>query len=486
MNKKYKKNRHILLFYLPISKINPFRWKNFYKDLNEAISGTDQDFTKGSLRRAIFLLSIPMVLEMIMESIFAIVDIFFVSKLGAEAVATVGLTESLLTIVYALGIGFAMGATALVSRRIGEGDANAAATSGFQAILVGLILSMLISLTGIFFSKDLLELMGASETIIDRYSGYLSIMMGTNAVIMLLFINNAIFRSSGDAVTAMRVLWFANILNIVLDPCLIFGLGPFPELGIEGAAIATSIGRGLAVIVQFYLLFKGSSRIRLNRENFRIIPKVMGRLIRLASGNIGQYLIATASWIGMVRIISIFGSEVLAGYTIAIRIIIFALLPTIGISHAAATLVGQNLGAGEPDRAEKSVWSTGRINMIVLGLIGLVLVIMPGSFIRMFIQDPEVIIYGAACLRIISYGFLFYGFGMVLVNSFNGAGDTVTPVWINLICFWIIEIPLAYYLAIHTGFNEKGVYFSIVIAETLMTLMAFMIFRRGKWKLKQV
>lgn len=486
MNRNNKKARHIFLFYLPVKKINPFRWKNFYKDLNEAISGSEQDFTKGSLRRAIFLLSIPMVLEMVMESIFAIVDIFFVSKLGAEAVATVGLTESLLTIVYALGIGFAMGATALVSRRIGEGDAKSAATSGFQAILVGFALSTVIALAGAFFSKDLLRLMGASATIVEEYSGYLAIMMGTNAVIMLLFINNAIFRSSGDAVTAMRVLWFANILNIILDPCLIFGLGPFPELGIEGAAIATSIGRGLAVIYQFYLLIKGSSRIRLSRENLRIIPAVMGRLIRLASGNIGQYLIATASWIGMVRIISIFGSDVLAGYTIAIRIIIFALLPTVGISNAAATLVGQNLGAGKPGRAEKSVWGTGRINMVVLGFIGLVLIALPDTFIRMFIQDQEVIRYGAACLRIISYGFLFYGLGMVLVNSLNGAGDTLTPVWINLICFWIIEIPLAYYLAVHTGLNEKGVYFSIVIAETIMTLMAFVIFRKGKWKLKQV
>ncbi|MBU2651026.1 MAG: MATE family efflux transporter [Bacteroidetes bacterium] len=484
--KNNHKARHFLLFYLPVRKITTFRWKSFYRDLYEAISGSEQDFTQGSLRRAIFLLSIPMVLEMLMESIFAIVDIFFVSRLGADAVATVGLTESMLTIVYSLGVGFAMGATALVSRRIGEKDPEAAATSGFQAIIIGVVFSVPLAIAGIFYAGDLLELMGASPELIESYSGYLRIMLGSNVVIMLLFINNAIFRSAGDAVVAMRVLWFANILNIILDPLLIFGLGPFPELGIEGAAIATVIGRGLAVIYQFYLLFRGSTRIVLRKKNFRIIPNVMTRLIRLSSGNIGQYLIATASWIGMVRIISEFGSEVLAGYTIAIRIIIFALLPTLGISNAAATLVGQNLGAGKPDRAERSVWGTSKINVVILGMIGLMLVAIPEFFIGMFIGDPAVLKSGSACLRIIASGFLFYGFGMVLVNSFNGAGDTMTPLWINLFCFWVVEIPLAYFLAITSGIGENGVYYAILIAESLMTITAFVIFRRGRWKLKVV
>jgi len=484
--KNNHKARHFLLFYLPVKKITAFRWKNFYRDLYEAISGSEQDFTQGSLRRAIFLLSIPMVLEMLMESIFAIVDIFFVSRLGADAVATVGLTESLLTIVYSLGVGFAMGATALVSRRIGEKDPEAAATSGFQAILIGVVLSVPLAIAGIFYAGDLLELMGASPALTESYSGYLRIMLGSNVVIMLLFINNAIFRSAGDAVIAMRVLWFANILNIILDPLLIFGIGPFPALGIEGAAIATVIGRGLAVIYQFYLLFRGSARIVIRKSNFRVMPIVMARLVRLSSGNIGQYLIATASWIGMVRIISEFGSEVLAGYTIAIRIIVFALLPTLGISNAAATLVGQNLGAGKPDRAEKSVWGTGKINLVVLGMIGLMLVAIPDFFIGMFISDPAVLKSGSACLRIIASGFLFYGFGMVLVNSFNGAGDTMTPLWINLFCFWVVEIPLAYFLAITSGVGENGVYYAILIAESLMTITAFVIFRRGKWKLKVV
>ncbi len=484
MSKKH--TNHLILFYLPLKKVTSIRWKKYYNDLQEAITGTQQDFTKGSIRRAIFLLSIPMVLEMIMESVFAVVDIFFVSKLGAEAVATVGLTEALLTIIYAVGIGFAMGATALVSRRVGEKDYKAAATAGFQAILIGTLSSIPIMLAGIFFAKDLLLMMGASEDILENYSDYMAIMLGTNIVIMLLFINNAIFRSAGDAVIAMRVLWFANILNIILDPCLIFGLGPFPELGIKGAAIATSTGRGIAVLYQIYLLAKGSKRIRILYENIKVVPKVMWKLIVISSGGIGQYLIATASWVAMVRIISIFGSEVLAGYTIAIRIIIFALLPSVGVSNAAATLVGQNLGANEPDRAERSVYSTAKINTIVMGLIGAILFIFPGFFFRIFMQDPLVIENGAVCLRIIAAGFIFYGLGMVMVNSFNGAGDTRTPIWINFFCFWLLEIPLAYFLSVNTELEQNGVYIAILVAESAMTISAFLLFRKGKWKLKKV
>lgn len=484
MSKQHK--NHLILFYLPVKKVTSIRWKKYYSDLQEAITGSQQDFTTGSLRRAIFLLSIPMVLEMVMESIFAIVDIFFVSKLGAEAVATVGLTEACLTIVYAIGIGFAVGATALVSRRIGEKDPKAAATAAFQAILIGVFVSIPLMLVGIFFSKDLLSMMGASDEILENYTSYMTIVLGANLVIMLLFINNAIFRSAGDAVIAMKVLWFANILNIILDPCLIFGLGPFPELGIKGAAIATSTGRGLAVLFQIYLLVKGSKRIRILYENIKMVPKVMWRLVVVSSGSIGQYLIATASWVVMVRIISVFGSEVLAGYTIAIRVIVFALLPSVGVAHAAATLVGQNLGAKLPDRAEKAAYDTGKLNSILMGMLGVLLFIFPAFFIQVFIKDPLVIEYGAFSLRIIAIGFLFYGMGMVLVNSFNGAGDTRTPIWINLFCFWLLEIPLAYFLATYTALEQNGVYISIVVAETAMTIAAWVLFRRGRWKEKVV
>jgi putative MATE family efflux protein len=328
--------------------------------------------------------------------------------------------------------------------------------------------------------------MGASDAIVDSMSGYTSIMLGGNIVIMMLFIINAIFRSAGDAAVAMKVLWIGNIINIVLDPCLIFGLGPFPEMGVTGAALATTIGRGTAVLVQFYLLFYGNKRIRLSSKHFVIQLKVMVKLIKLSAGTIGQNLISTSSWIALVRIISIFGSEVVAGYTIAIRIIGFTLLPSWGISNAASTLVGQNLGAKKPERAEKAVWVTGVANMILLSVIGLILVLFPEIFIRVFIGNENVIKAGVPALRIISFGFVAYGLGMVLVNSFNGAGDTATPLKINVFAFWFIEIPLAWFLALKVGLNEEGVFYAIVIAESTMTLIAWIVFRRGKWKLKVV
>src|SRR5664280_1682957 len=340
------------------------RFKSFLRNVNEAVSGTEQDFTEGKLSRAILLLSIPAVLEMVMESIFVIVDIYFVSKLGANAVATVGITESMVTIIYAIAIGLGMATTSMVSRRIGEKNPDAASVAAFQAILTGIVVSVIIGLPGALYSKKLLGLMGASKQIVDSMSGYTSIMLGGNIVIMMLFIINAIFRSAGDAAVAMKVLWIGNIINIILDPCLIFGLGPFPHMGVAGAAIATSIGRGTAVMVQFYLLFFGKKRIRLSTAHLLVDFRIMVKLLKLAFGSIGQNLIGTTSWIALVRILSIFGSEVVAGYTIALRIIGFTLLPSWGISNAASTLVGQNLGAKKPDRAEKAVWVTGYINMI--------------------------------------------------------------------------------------------------------------------------
>ena len=462
------------------------RFKFFLRNVNEAVSGTEQDFTEGKLSRAILLLSIPAVLEMVMESIFVIVDIYFVSKLGANAVATVGITESMVTIIYAIAIGLGTATTSMVSRRVGEKNHDAASVAAFQAILTGMIVSICIGLPGAFFAKRLLGFMGASKPIIDSMSGYTTIMLGGNMVIMMLFIINAIFRSAGDAAVAMKVLWIGNIINIILDPCLIFGLGPFPHLGVTGAAVATNIGRGTAVIIQFYLLFNGKKRIKLMTKHLKVNFRIMTKLLKLSFGSIGQNLIGTSSWIALVRIISLFGSEVVAGYTIAMRIIGFTLLPSWGISNAASTLVGQNLGAKKPDRAERSVWITGWVNMILLGIIGLILVLFPETFIRFFINDENVIISGVLGLRIVSIGFIAYGLGMVLVNSFNGAGDTSTPLKINIFAFWLIEIPLAWLLAIKAGFNEKGVFIAIVVAESLMTFIALIVFRRGKWKLKEV
>lgn len=482
MNKIYKS----IVIPSKIKQMNRQRTLQIFTDIKEAISGTEQDFTMGSMRRAIFLLAVPMVLEMLMESAFAIFDIYFVSRLGADAVATVGLTESLITIVYAIGVGLSMATTALVSRRIGEKDPDKAARAAFQSIITGLAVSLLIAIPGMIFAKDLMRLMGANETIVNEMSSYTAIMLGGNGVIMLLFIINAVFRSAGDAAISFRVLVIANGLNIILDPLLIFGYGPFPELGITGAAIATNTGRGLAVLYQLYLLFYGKGRVRLSAKNIAIRMETIKKVLKLSAGGIGQYLIATSSWIGLFRIMSEFGSEALAGYTIAIRILIFTLMPAWGISNAASTLVGQNLGAGKPERAEKSVWAVGRINMFYIGAVSILLILLPATFIGIFTSEAGLADSGVMALRIVSYGLILYGLGMVVVQSFNGAGDTVTPTKINFVTFWIIEIPLAYLLALVIGMGEQGVYYSIIIAESLMTLAAVYYFRKGKWKLKQV
>lgn len=468
------------------NSINKENLKSLWKDIREAISGTDKDFTTTKLSKAILLLSIPMVLEMIMESIFAIVDIFFVSKLGPDAIAAVGITESFLTIIYSIGMGLSMATTALVSRRIGEKKPYAASIAAVQAIIAGSIISLAIGIPGMIFAQRLLELMGANSNIVENEFLYTSILLGSNTIIMLLFIINAVFRSSGDAAISMRVLYLANIINIILDPVFIFGLGPIPALGIKGAAIATSTGRGIAVIYQFYMLFKGNGRIKIFKRALKLNIKVMINLIKISLGGIGQSIIATSSWIGMVRIIAIFGSTALAGYTIAIRIIVFVLLPSWGISNAAATLVGQNLGAKKPDRAERAVWATGYVNMVLLSIFSVIFIIEPHFFIRLFIDNEDVIRTGAQGLRIVSIGFVFYAMGMVMVQAFNGAGDTRTPTKINVVCFWMIEIPLAYFLAKFNGFDEKGVYFAIIIAESMMTITAMWLFKKGKWKTEKV
>ncbi len=456
------------------------------KIFKEILSGAENDFTSGSIKKAIFLLAVPMVLEMVMESIFVIVDIFFVSKLGTDAVTAVGITESVMSMVYAIAVGLSIATTSIIARRIGEKRPDKASDAAFQAILTGIIVSAIIAIIGIFFSRELLELMGAEESVVELGIPYTSIMFSGNAVIMLLFIINAIFRSSGDAIISMVILGIANLLNIILDPIFIFGWGPIPAMGIKGAAIATNIGRGSAVILQLYILFFGTQKVRLTLKHIKIQLEVIKDIFILSFGGTIQNVIATVSWIILVRIIAEFGSAAVAGYTIAIRIIIFILLPAWGMSNAAATLVGQNLGAGKPNRAEKSVWITAYANVIFMGTMSIILIIFSEFFISLFISDAKVLAIGAQGLRYISFGFIAYALGMVIVQSFNGAGDTYTPMFINIISFWLIEMPLAYLLAIQFNFNERGVFITIIISQTIMTFLAVIFFRKGKWKLKKV
>lgn len=471
---------------MPSAPRGTYGAKQLWNDIIGSVHGNEYDFTQGRIGRAILLLSIPMVLEMAMESVFAVVDIFFVSKLGPEAIATVGLTESMVTLVYAVAMGLSMATTAIIARRIGEKNPDGASAAAVQAIVIGVLVALPVTILGLFYSPQLLRLMGASETILENFTSYTTIMLAGNGTITLLFIINAIFRGAGDAAISMRVLWVANLLNIILDPLLIFGIGPFPELGITGAAVATTIGRGLGVVYQCYLLAGKSKRIGIRAHHIKLNLEVMKRLVRLSIGGIGQFLISTASWIGLTRIVAEFGSEALAGYTVAIRIIIFSLLPSWGMSNAAATLVGQNLGAAKPDRAEKSVYISAIVNMIVLALIGLLFYLYAEKLVMLFTDETRVIEIGAQCLRISCYGYLFYSWGMITVQAFNGAGDTTTPTILNFICFWMIEIPVAYVLAMALGFEETGVFLSIVIAESLLGIFGIVIFRRGNWKLRKV
>jgi len=455
--------------------------------IGQAIRGSSRhDYTEGPIGRAILLLAVPMVLEMLMESVFAVVDVFFVARLGASAVATVGLTESLLTLIYTVAVGLSIGATAMVARRTGERDPEGAARTAVQVIALGLIMGLLLGLCGILLAPRLLRVMGASPEVISTGVNYTRVMLGGNVVIMLLFLINAVFRGAGDAAIAMRVLWLANLINIVLGPCLIFGLGPFPELGVTGAAVATTIGRGIGALFAFSRLLQPGGRIALTRRHFKLEPAVMIRLLRLSASGAFQVFIGMASWIGLIRILSSFGSDALAGYTIGIRIILFALLPSWGMSNAAATLVGQSLGAGKPDRAERAVWRAGFYNMCFLGAIGLVFVLLAGPIINLFTHDPAVVPYGVACLRTVACGFLFYAYGMVITQSFNGAGDTWTPTVINLFVFWLWEIPLAYVLAIILGFGPRGVFLAITIAFSTLAVISATIFRKGRWKARVV
>lgn len=473
-------------FFSFISVVNRDNIREIWQDIREAIAGTERDFTQTGVGKAIFILSVPMVLEMVMESLFAVVDIFFVSQLGADAVAAVGLTESVMTIVYSVGGGLGVATTALVSRRIGEKDKPGAAAVAVQAIVLAIAVSLFVSVPGIIWSRQFLVLMGASESMAGANYLYPAIIFGSNSIVMILFIINSVFRSSGDAAISLRVILVANVINMVLDPVFIFGLGPIPAMGISGAAIATSTGRGIAVLFQIYLLSGHHHRISLSARDLKLKVKVMIELLKVSLGGILQNLIATTSWIFLVRIIAVFGSVAVAGYTIAIRIIVFALLPAWGLSNAAETLVGQNLGAGFPGRAEKSVWITAAINMVIMGIAGLFLIIYPGTFISFFISDPDVIARGVTSLRIISFGFAFYGLSMVMIQGFNGSGDTLTPTLINLVGFWMVEIPLAWFFAIFLRLELTGACYAIVTAETLVAVLAFWLFRKGKWKTRKV
>jgi len=465
---------------------NPISLKKFFEYFKIAVSGKEESFTTGSIRRAIFMLSIPMILEMLMESIFAIVDIFYVSQVSVNAVATIGLTESVITLVYAIAIGLSMAATAVVARRVGEKDLKGASQAAVQVIFLGTTVAILISVFGILYPKEILGLMGAEPDLIEEGYGYTKVLLGGNITIMLLFLINAIFRGAGNASIAMWTLILSNGLNIILDPIFIFGFGPIKAHGVEGAAIATTIGRGSAVVFQLGILFFGYSRIKIAFKDLILQVSVMWNLIKVSLGGIGQFLIGTSSWVFLMRIMSEFGSEVLAGYTIAIRVMMFTLMPAWGMSNAAATLVGQNLGAKQPERAETSVWITGKYSAIFMLLVSVVYLAFAPQIIGLFTEEVQVIENGSLCLRVIAAGYLFYGYGMVIINAFNGAGDTKTPTYINFVCFWLFQLPFAYFLAITLNYGPVGVFVSITLAEVLIAIIGIIWFKKGKWKLVEV
>ncbi len=455
---------------------NHTRTKGMLSYFREALNSEHQDFTQGSIRKAVFMLAVPMILEMCMESVFAVVDIFFVGKLGPGAAATVGLTESFLTIVYSVAIGLSMAATAMVARRIGEKNPDAAAKAGAQAGLLSFAVTILISITGIFFAGNILSFMGAGADVIAMGKSYTRIMLTGNVVIMLLFLINGIFRGAGDAAIAMRSLWVANICNIILCPILIH------RYGLPGAAMATTTGRGIGVCYQLYHLFKGKGMIKIHGHHFIPDMEILKSLLNIASTATLQFLVASASWMAMARIISDFGSIAIAGYTVALRLIVFFIMPAWGLSNAAATLVGQNLGANQPGRAEQSVWKTARYNAVFMAFVSVLFVVGAEFFVGLLNSDPAVQKVAVTALRIVSLGYIFYGVGMVMINAFNGAGDSRTPTWINLFWFWIFQIPFAYLLAKVLKMGPTGVFLAIVITETCITITSVLMFRRGKWK----
>jgi putative MATE family efflux protein len=460
--------------------------RSFASDVRKALVGAPMDYTTGTIGRSIVLLAIPMVLEMSMQSLFGVADVFFVGKLGPDAVAVVGMTDSILMLVFAVAIGLSMGTTAMVARRIGEGDPERASITAVQAIALGSILAVLLGLIGAVFAGDFLTLMGGDADLVRNGSIYTAIILGGNITVMLLFLINAVFRGAGDPAIAMRALWIANLINIGLDPILIFGWGPVPAMGLTGAAVATTVGRGIGVVYQLLRLARGRGRIAVGREMLVIEPAIMRRLIRISAIGVLQFFISTASFLGMVRIVAVFGDTALAGYTIAVRVIVFVLLPAWGIGNAAATLVGQNLGAGRPERAERAVWTTGFVNMVFLGTVAIVFILIPRELVAPFSDDETVIEVAAACLRIVSFSYVFWSYGMVTTMAFNGAGDTTTPTWINFVVFWMLQIPLGYALAVTFGFGPRGVFWAIAIAQATLAAVGVSVFRLGYWKERRV
>lgn len=455
---------------------------SFLHLLKQALRGDVKDFTSGGINRAIFLLAVPMVLEMVLESSFALVDIFFVNKVGPAATAVVGLTESSLALLYSLAWGIAMGATALIARRAGEKDFNAAAAIAAQAILVAVLFSLLISVIGIVYPREILHFMGADAQVTEANYPFTRLMLGSNIVIMLLFVNNGIFRGAGDASIAMKALIIANIINIILDPLLIMGYGPFPKMGVMGAAVATTIGRACGVLYQFYELFGQRDLIKLRLNAFRVKPKLIKSILHTSSGAMFQFLIGSCSWIFLARIIARSGVEATSGYFTAIRICVFTILPAWGIANAAATLTGQNLGAGQPERAEASVWRCAYVNLCFFALVAILFFFFGRPMLLFFTSNPIAVSEGTHCLHILAIGYIFFAFGMVLTQAFNGAGDTRTPTYINLFAFWVLQVPLAWVLAIFLGLGPTGVYMAIGIAESVLALVCIVLFKRGNWK----
>jgi putative MATE family efflux protein len=469
-----------------ITKHEKTPWQRTRAFVRESLSDNETDFTVGPIGRALGLLAIPMMLEMAMESVFAVVDIAFVSRLGTNAIAAVGLTEALVTVLYAVAIGLGMGVTAMVSRRIGAQDRDAAAHVTGQAIWVGGALAVVIGVCGVMYAADLLRMMGASDDVIAVGEGFTAMLLGGSASILYLFLLTAAFRGTGDAPVALRSLTLANAINIGLDPCLIFGLGPFPELQVTGAAVATTIGRGIGVVYLLYYLFGGKGRFRFAMRHLVLAPQLISRMIRISVGGVGQFLISTSSWIAIMRVVALYGSAPIAAYTVALRLVEFALLPAWGLGNAAATLVGQNLGAEKPERAEQSVWRASKYNAIFMTAVGIVMIALAPQIVSLFSTEPEVIRYGISCLRILGVGYPMYAVGMIIIQALNGAGDTTTPSVMNFICFWLLQIPLAYWLATEAGLGPNGVFLAIVIAETMLTGLGVWVFRKGKWRLRQV
>ncbi len=460
-------------------------WRRSVDFFRLSLRDDDVDYTTGPIGRALGLLAIPMMLEMSMESVFAVVDIAFVSRLGTDAIAAVGITEALVTVLYAVAVGLGMGVTAMVSRRIGAKQTDAAASVTGQAIWIGAVLSIVIGTAGVMYAEEMLVMMGASDSVVATGTGFTSVLLGGSASILYLFLLNAAFRGAGDAAVALRSLWLANGLNIILDPCLIFGLGPFPEMGVTGAAVATTIGRGTGVLYQLWYLFDGRGRLEFQFRHLRVIPSLISRVLRISVGGVGQFLVATSSWIVIMRIVALYGSSAIAAYTIALRMLEFVWLPAWGLGNAAATLVGQNLGAGQALRAERSAWLAARYNAIFMSVAGVFLIALAPWITELFTNEPEVLSYGTTCLRILGLGFPMYAIGMIITQALNGAGDTVTPTVINLICFWMLQIPLSYWLATTVELGPNGVFLAMVISETLLTVLSVIVFRRGNWKHQQ-